>query len=159
DFDKSSRCVVGAPQTGELPDAMLIGDSHAIAQLGFVEQLVADRALSTLVVTRASTPYMTTAFTEDLFGVDPTKVARNHALTDYMAQNHMQLFVGAWWYSYLRSDKMQDYLIRTVEALLEQGNTVYILADVPKLPSDAFAECLVKKMDDSSIPTAPVAEQ
>lgn len=159
DFDKSSRCVVGAPQTGELPDAMLIGDSHAIAQLGFVEQLVVDRGLSTLVVTRASTPYMTTAFTEDLFGVDPTKVARNQALTDYMAQKPMHVFVGAWWYSYLRSDKVQDYLIRTVEALLAQGHTVYILEDVPKLPSDAFAECLLKNMDDCSIPAAPVAEQ
>lgn len=151
DFDRSDACIVGAPLQGDRPDSVLIGDSHAIALLGLVEQLVKDRGLSLLTVTRASTPYMLPALTEDLFGVDPTKVARNQALTDYLAKAPTRVILGARWTSYMRSEKVERYFLQTVDALIEQGHTVYILGDIPELPSTAYAECLLKNMADCSI--------
>ena len=150
-FDRSDACIVGAPLQGDLPDSVLIGDSHAIALLGLVEQLVADRGLSLLTVTRASTPYMLPSLTEDLFGIDQTKVMRNQALTDYLAAKPMHVILGARWTAYMRSEKVEDYFLRTVDALIEQGHTVFILGDIPELPSSAYAECLLKNMDDCSI--------
>ena len=149
EFNKGKACLFGAePENGQ-PDAMLIGDSHAIALLGFVEQLIGERH-SMLVVTRASTPFVIPEHSANAFG-DPEKTERNIALAEYLQQRPMTVFVNAWWSAYLQSDAFQRYFVDTVDWLHSQGHNVILIEDVPELPSSSYAECLLKNMDDCSI--------
>jgi len=149
EFNKGKACLFGAePENGQ-PDAMLIGDSHAIALLGFVEQLIGDRH-SMLLVTRASTPFVIPEHSVNAFG-DPEKTERNTALAEYLQQPPMTVFVNAWWSAYLHDESFQTYFIDTVAWLHAQGHTVILLEDVPELPSASYAECLLKNMEDCSI--------
>lgn len=128
---------------------MLIGDSHAIALLGFVEQLIGERH-SMLVVTRASTPFVIPEHSANAFA-DPEKTERNIVLAEYLQQRPMTVFVNAWWSAYLQSDAFQRYFVDTVAWLHSQGHNVILIEDVPELPSSSYAECLLKNMDDCSI--------
>ncbi|PCC97879.1 acyltransferase family protein [Halopseudomonas pelagia] len=151
-FNTSEACLFGAePQDGQ-PDSILIGDSHAIALLGFVEQLIGDEQ-SLLVVTRASTPFVIPEHSVAAF-VDPEKVERNTALANYLQQRPMTVYVNAWWNSYLQNELYQTYFIDTLAWLDAQGHNVVVIEDVPELPSSSYAECLLKNMDDCSIDAA-----
>lgn len=151
DFNKSDACLFGAePQNGQ-PNSMLIGDSHAIAQIGFLEQLLKGTDYSVLMVTRASTPFLPPAIAEKAQAADPTKVARNQAISDYLGQRPMTVFIGAWWSAYLKHGAYQAYFVDTIGWLKDQGHTVIVLEDVPELPSSSYAECLLKNMNDCSI--------
>ena len=145
------------PQNGQ-PNSMLIGDSHAIAQIGFLEQLLKDTDYSVLMVTRASTPFLPPAIAEKAQAADPTKVARNRAISDTLSQRPMTVFIGAWWSAYLKHDAYQAYFVDTIGWLKDQGHTVIVLEDVPELPSSSYAECLLKNMEDCSISAADVEE-
>ena len=157
-FNQGKACLFGAqPENGQ-PNAMLIGDSHAIAQIGFVEQLIQDTDYSLLMVTRASTPFLPAHIAKEVQAADPTQVARNQALSDYLSERPMTVFVGAWWSAYLENDAFQAHFLDTIGWLKDQGHTVIMLEDVPELPSTDFAECLLKNMDDCSISAAKVKE-
>ncbi|WP_150303121.1 acyltransferase family protein [Pseudomonas saliphila] len=157
DFNKDAACVVGRDLGDGEPDAMLIGDSHAIALLGFVEQLIGDRH-ALLVVTRASTPFVIPEHSVKAFP-DPEKVERNQALADYLQQRPMTVFVNAWWNSYLMNESFQTYFLDTVAWLHAQGHEVIMIEDVPELPSASYAECLLKNMDDCSIDAAQARQK
>ncbi len=149
EFNQGKACLFGAESENGQPDAMLIGDSHAIALLGFVEQLIGERH-SMLVVTRASTPFVIPEHSANAFA-DPEKTERNIALAEYLQQRPMTVFVNAWWSAYLQSDAFQRYFVDTVAWLHSQGHNVILIEDVPELPSSSYAECLLKNMDDCSI--------
>jgi hypothetical protein len=139
---------------------MIIGDSHAIAQIGFIETLMTGTDLYALMVTKASTPFFTTDVAEKLYKNDQERFLRSKALTDYLTNSEpMTIFVGAWWNSYLRRDAYQDYFFDSIEWLVLQGHSVYILEDAPELPSSAYAECLLKNMDDCSVDAKQVEER
>ena len=158
DFNQGKACLFGVePENGQ-PNSMLIGDSHAIAQIGFVEQLIKGHDYSLLMVTRASTPFLPTHIAEKVQAADPTQVARNQALSDYLSQRPMTVFLGAWWSAYLKNDAFQGYFLDTIGWLKDRGHTVIVLEDVAELPSSDFAECLLKNMDDCSISAATVEQ-
>ncbi|WP_223824956.1 acyltransferase family protein [Pseudomonas profundi] len=157
DFDTSEACIVGREAANDEPDAILIGDSHALALLGFVEQIVEDRH-ALLVVTGASTPFVIPEHSIDAFA-DPEKIQRNSALADYLQRRPMTVFVNAWWNSYLQNGSYQRYFLDTVAWLHAQGHRVIMLEDVPELPSSAYAECLLKNMDDCSIDATQVRQR
>ncbi len=150
-FNTGKACLFGAEADNGQPNAMLIGDSHAIAQIGFVEQLIKGTDYSLLMVTRASTPFLSPGITEKAQSGDPTQVARNQALSEYLRQRPMTVFMGAWWSAYLENAAFSGYFLDTIAWLKAQGHTVIMLEDVPELPSTDFAECLLKNMDDCSI--------
>lgn len=158
DFNKSDACLFGAEAKNGQPNSMLIGDSHAIAQIGFVEQLLKGTDYSVLMVTRASTPFLPPAIAEKAQAADPTKVARNRAISDTLSQRPMTVFIGAWWSAYLKQESYQSYFVDTIGWLKNQGHTVIVLEDVPELPSSSYAECLLKNMDDCSISAAEVED-
>ena len=158
DFNKSDACLFGAEPKNGQPNSMLIGDSHAIAQIGFLEQLLKGTDYSVLMVTRASTPFLPPAIAEKAQAADPTKVARNRAISDTLSQRPMTVFIGAWWSAYLKHDAYQAYFVETIGWLKDQGHTVIVLEDVPELPSSSYAECLLKNMEDCSISAADVEE-
>ena len=159
EFNTGNACLFGAPAKDGKPNSMLIGDSHGIAQIGFVEQLIEGKGYSLLMVTRASTPFLPTPIAEKVQARDPTQVARNHALTEYLEQHPpMTVFLGAWWNSYLRNEAYQQHFLRTLNWLIDQGHTVVILEDVPELPSSSYAECLLKNMDDCTIDATEVEQ-
>lgn len=149
EFNTDKHCLFGAEPKNGQPDSMLIGDSHAISLLGFVEQLIDDNH-SMLLVTRASTPFVIPEHSAKAF-TDPEKVERNVALANYLQQRPMTVFVNAWWDSYLQNESFQTYFMETLAWLSAQGHTVIMIEDVPELPSSSFAECLLKSMDDCSI--------
>ncbi|OJH09004.1 MAG: acyltransferase [Alcanivorax borkumensis] len=151
EFNQSDACLFGAKPADGQPNSMLIGDSHAIAQIGFIEQLLKGTDYSVLMVTRASTPFLPPAIAEKAQASDPTKVARNQALSDYLSQRPMTVFIGAWWSAYLKSEHYQRYFVDTIGWLKAHGHTVIVMEDVPELPSSSYAECLLKNMDDCSI--------
>lgn len=157
EFEQSGACIFGNRDAAQ-PDSMLIGDSHAMALLGFVEELIADTDLSMLVVTRASTPFL---LEEDMRALDPdpTKAQRSAALQRYLEQRPMTVFVGAWWNAYLTKPGMHEAFLRSIEWLLQQGHAVVMLEGVPELPSDMFAHCLLKNMDSCEIDAGPVRER
>ena len=158
-FNQGKACLFGETPVDGTPNSMLIGDSHGIAQIGFVEQLIEGKGYSLLMVTRASTPFLPTAIAEKVQGADPTQVARNRALSEYLQQRPMTVFLGAWWNAYLKSESFQQHFLDTLTWLDEQGHTIIVLEDVPELPSSSYAECLLKNMDDCSVDAADVEDK
>lgn len=158
-FNQGPACLFGNSTGDTPPNSMLIGDSHAIAQIGFIERLLKDSNYSTLMVTRASTPFLPTPIAQDALASDPTKVARNRALTEYLSQRPMTIFLGAWWNAYLNNETYQQHFFDTVSWLVAQGHTVIVMEDVPTLPSASYAECLLKNMTDCSIDAASAMQQ
>ncbi len=158
-FDKSAACIVGAPPVNGQPNAMLLGDSHALAQSGFLEQLLKGTNLSVLMVTQASTAFVAGQWVNEIYFANPQgeKVLRDKSLTRYLAkQPPMTIFLGAEWAGYMGSKHRRGYFIKTIGWLLAQGHHVIILEDVPLLPSAAWAHCLLVNRDDCSIDAAPV---
>ncbi|HBL88467.1 MAG TPA: acyltransferase, partial [Alcanivorax sp.] len=65
---RDQACLFGQPLAeGERPDSVLIGDSHAIALIGFMEVFLESTDLSLLMVTQASTPFIPGELTEQAF--------------------------------------------------------------------------------------------
>jgi len=135
---------------------VLIGDSHATALIGFMEQLLADTDHSMLMVTRASTPFVRADQASAAFDGNQEKIDRSEALDAYLRQRPMRVFVSAWWNAYLENPAFEDYFLDAIQWLLEQQHEVFMLADVPELPSAAYAHCLLRNMDDCSIDTVTV---
>ncbi|MCK0155117.1 acyltransferase [Alcanivorax sp. S6407] len=158
-FNQSKACLFGEASADGQPNSMLIGDSHGIAQIGFVEQLIEGKGYSMLMVTRASTPFLPTALAEQIQAVDPTQVARNRALSEYLSQRPMTVFLGAWWNSYLRSPVFEDAFVDTISWLEDKGHKVIVLEDVPELPSSSYAECLLKSMKDCTVSAVEVENE
>lgn len=159
DFNTGKACLFGAEPANGQPNSVLIGDSHGIAQIGFVEQLIDGKGYSLLMVTRASTPFLPPAVAEKAQAADPTQVARNKALSEYLQQRPMTVFLGAWWNAYLKFEPFQAYFMETLDWLEKQGHTIIVLEDVPELPSSSYAECLLKNMKDCSVDAAEVEEK
>lgn len=157
EVDTGQPCIFGTKPAGGRPDTVLIGDSHAMALLGFMERLI-DDDYSMLVVTRASTPFVIPEYADNAF-VSEERIERSAALAEYLQQRPMTVFLGAWWNSYLRNEAYQTYFLETLAWLKAQRHTVVIVEDVPQLPSTAYAECLLKNMDDCSIDAAGVRER
>lgn len=156
EFSTDEACVFGAQSAQGEPDSILIGDSHAISLLGFLEQLIGDE-YSLLVVTRASTPFVIPEYPRAALG-DPEKLARNAALASYLEKRPMTVFVSAWWSSYLQDEDFQGYFMGTLAWLEDQGHSVIMIEDVPELPSSSYAQCLLKNMDDCSISALEVRQ-
>jgi peptidoglycan/LPS O-acetylase OafA/YrhL len=155
-FDQSPACLFGSPAPNGIPDSVLIGDSHAIALIGFMEQLLAETDHSMLMVTRASTPFVRADQADAAFAGDQEKIDRSEALDAYLRQRPMTVFVSAWWNAYLENPAFEGYFLDAIHWLLEQQHEVFMLEDVPELPSAAYAHCLLRNMDDCSIDAAAV---
>lgn len=159
-FDQSPACLFGTPTADKLPNSMLVGDSHAIALTGFVEEMLAGTDLYMLLVTRASTPFVLAKDAAQAFGGSQEKIDRSEALTKYLSQGRpMRVFVSAYWDAYLQSSAYQSYFSEAVEWLIAQGHEIILLEDVPLLPSAAYAHCLLKNMSDCSIDMEPVRQR
>lgn len=145
EFNQSEACLFGKKTADGKPNALLIGDSHAIAALGMVEQLTANSDAYFLLVTQASTPFFPTAIAEKLYKNDAEKRTRNIALTDYLTQNpNKTVFIGGIWGAYTHSAQGREYLLDTIAWLKQHGHSVIVIGDVAELPSSDFASCLLK---------------
>lgn len=158
-FNTSAKCLFGVPAPQGEPNSILIGDSHAIALMGFVEELIAGTDRSLLLVTQASTPFVLAEHAATVFGNDSEKIDRSRALTEYLSKRPMTVFVSAYWDAYLASSTHHRSFLAAIGWLVEQGHDVIILEDVPTLPSAAHAHCLLKNMPDCSIDAAPVRQR
>ncbi|HEX5678309.1 MAG TPA: acyltransferase family protein [Alcanivorax sp.] len=159
EFVRGPACLFGAPVTGERPDSVLIGDSHAIALIGFMEELLKGTDLSLLLVTQASTPFLPGKLASQVFPEDGEKAVRNRALTDYLSQEPMTVFISAWWSAYLRDPAFQGHFKDTIKWLIDQGHQVVVLEGIPGLPSAAHAQCLLKGLKDCSIDARDAAKE
>ncbi|MBO9481968.1 acyltransferase family protein [Salinisphaera sp. G21_0] len=157
-FDQGEHCLLGAKEPGKKPDAMLLGDSHATAMAGFVEELSKRQGITTLLVTKASSPFI---LAEDTVATgDERKVKRNQVLQDYLDHGEpMTIFLSAWWTAYLASDQYQGYFENIVRWLLERGHRVVVIEDAFRLPSNSFAYCLLKNQRDCTVPRADVESE
>lgn len=143
-FDQSASCIFGPQQTADSVNSVLIGDSHAMSQIGFVETLIAGTGLNLLLVTRASTPFIVASDAQIIYRNDEGRRLRSEALTQYLAAGPKTVFIGAKWQAYLHFEPFEQYFVNAVSWLIEKQHTVYILEDVPLLPSDSFAFCMIK---------------
>lgn len=157
-FNQGSACLFGKKTADGLPNAVLIGDSHAIASLGLVQQLMQGSDYYLLVVTQASTAFLPTKLAEKLMAGDADKVNRNRALSKYLDKRPMTVFFGAWWKSYLARTEFQQAFLDTIAWLEARGHKVVLLGDVPELPSSDFSGCLMKDRPDCSIGAADSRE-
>ena len=157
-FDQSEKCLLGNKTADGKPNAILIGDSHATSLAGFVEALTKDTAFYTLLVTKASTPFILAEDTAEALG-RKDKTTRNQALQEYLSGEPMTVFVSSWWVSYLKSEKFQTYFMDTVIWLKAQGHTVVMLEDVPTLPSSSYAYCALKSKQHCSVPASAAEEE
>ncbi len=155
-FDQSSRCILGV-KDGK-PNAVFIGDSHATAMTGFLEQFLPGTDLSVLLINRASTPFVTPERAKTLFADDPTKIARTEAIAAYLSAEPKTVFVGAWWVSYLANPAYEAYFLEAIAWLSERGHTVIMVEDAPILPSKSYAYCQLKNKPDCSLPFAKVQQ-
>lgn len=155
-FDQSEACLFGAPTINGQPDSVLIGDSHAIALIGFMEAFLEEAQLSMLMVTRASTPFVRADQSAEIFDGNQEKIDRNTALEAYLSQRPMTVFVGAWWNAYLENPAFETWFLDALAWLLAQNHRVIMLEDVPELPSASYAHCLLKNMENCSIDAAQV---
>ncbi len=149
-FDKSKACIFGDNNKNEQPNSVLIGDSHAISLIGFLQRLIAGSDYSLLLITRASTPFLTKEDARHAF-TNETRIVRSQALEEYLSQRPMTVFVGAYWNSYLRNPDYQQYFINSIDWLLQHKHRVILLEDVPELPSSSHAFCLLKAKSDCSV--------
>ena len=157
-FDQSEKCIVGAPAPAGKPNAVFIGDSHATAMTGFLEQLLTGTELSVLLINRASTPFVAPERAKTLFADDPTKIARTEAIAGYLSGEPMTVFVGAWWVSYLNNPAYESYFLEALAWLHARGHTVIIVEDAPILPSKSYAYCQLKNKPDCSLPFTEVQQ-
>lgn len=159
-FDQSQACLFGTPTVDGKPNSILIGDSHAIALTGFIEEMLAGTDLYMLLVTRASTPFVLARDAAQAFAGNQEKIDRSEALTQYLSAGRpMKVFIGAYWDAYLQNPDYQGYFTAAVEWLIAQGHEVIMLEDVPRLPSSAYAHCLLNNLGDCSISVEPVLER
>ncbi|MEJ6654431.1 MAG: acyltransferase family protein [Pseudomonas sp.] len=156
-FDQSSACRLGAADAA--PDGVLIGDSHATALAGFVEQLLMGSGTSMLLVTQASTPFVSVDRADQAFAHDAEKRDRSRALSAYLDQRPMTVMLGAWWRSYLENPAFEEYFLDTLEWLLQRQHRVIVIEGVPELPSAAYAHCLLKDMENCSLDADAVQRQ
>jgi peptidoglycan/LPS O-acetylase OafA/YrhL len=157
EFDQSDDCRIGALKEG-MPNAMLIGDSHATALAGFLDEMLQQTSLSALLVTAASTPFITPEDARVAFGDDEDKIARDVALGEYLSKWPMTVFLGAWWNSYLEDPEFQQYFLNAIEWLLQRQHRIVMLEDAPALPSNSYAYCLLKNMGDCSVAVEQINE-
>ncbi|MGY0218090.1 acyltransferase family protein [Endozoicomonadaceae bacterium StTr2] len=158
-FDKSEACLTGKKTADGEPTAILVGDSHGTSMVGFLEELSKSTDLYTLIVTKASTPFILGKHTQEALRKDK-KVARNKALQDYLSQGKPKtVFVSAWWHSYLNDERYQLYFMDMLGWLKELGHTVVFLEDVPTLPSTSYAYCALKNRTNCSIPYEDAEKQ
>lgn len=155
-FDQSARCILGV-KDGR-PNAVFIGDSHATAMTGFLEQFLQDTELSVLLINRASTPFVAPERAKSLFADDPTKIARTEAIAAYLSAEPMTVFVGAWWTSYLANPAYEQHFLEALDWLLQRGHQVIVVEDAPMLPSASYAYCQLKNKPDCSLPWPAVAQ-
>ena len=151
DFNQSSACLFGKPSADGKPNAVLIGDSHAIASLGLVQQLIQGSDYYLLLVTQASTAFLPTELAEKFMAGAPDKINRNKALSAYLSQRPMTVFLGAWWRTYLGNPAYQQRFLDTITWLEARGHKVVLIGDVPELPSSDFSGCAMKDRPDCSI--------
>ena len=158
-FDTSAQCRLGAAVAyNGKPDAVLLGDSHATSMAGFIEELSKDRGITTLQVTKASTPFITAEDSQEGLG-DNRKILRNKALQDYLTGQSTTVFLSGWWTSYLGNNNFPRYLKNITAWLLEYGHNVVFIEDAPRLPSVSFAYCLLKNQPDCSLPRSEVEQE
>lgn len=158
-FDQSEACLFGAPTPASGPSSVLIGDSHAIHLIGFMEEFLAEAGESLLLVTRASNPFVRADQTAAAFDGNQEKIDRNTALQAWLSQRPLTVYMGAWWNAYLENPAFEGYFLDAIQWLLEQNHRVVMLEDVPELPSATYAHCLLKNMEDCSIDAAVVRER
>lgn len=154
-FNRAANCVVGAPLTAAGPDAVLIGDSHALSLVGFMEQLIREKGLSMLIVTQASNGFVATDGSRPFYDPDNEREIRNRALTAWLAQadSPRTVIVGAAWRSYLPKAESRERMVETL-VWLAQRHQVIVLADAPALPNAAWAHCILVNRKDCSIAAA-----
>ncbi len=157
-FDTSERCLLGVKSSQARPDALLIGDSHGTSMAGFIEELSKDIGISTLLVTKASTPFITADDMLEATG-DNRKVLRSQALQDYLEQAPTTVFLSSWWTSYMADGHYQRYMENITDWLIEHGHQVVFIEDAPGLPSTSFAYCLLKNLPDCSLPREEVEQE
>ncbi|MES3007129.1 MAG: acyltransferase family protein [Pseudomonadota bacterium] len=158
DFDQSDACRLGVTKDG-MPNAILVGDSHATSMAGFLDELLQSTDLSALLVTAASTPFLAPEDARQVFADDEEKVARNVALGEYLSNWPMTVFLSAWWNAYLEEPEFQQYFLSSIEWLLQHQHRIVMLEDAPELPSTSFAYCLLKNMADCSVDASEVNER
>ncbi|GMG88218.1 acyltransferase family protein [Biformimicrobium ophioploci] len=151
-FERGDACRFGVARQGVPENSVLIGDSHATAAMGFVDQLLEDADLSLLLVTQASTPFITEDDTRRAYPGNEEKRLRNLALMEYLSGPPKTVFVGAWWNSYLRNPAFEGYFHNAIAWLLSKGHRVIVLEAIPELPTASFAHCVLKGKSDCSLP-------
>lgn len=157
-FDQSQACLIGNRTKDGKPNAIMVGDSHATSLAGFVEILAEDSDYYTLLVTKASTPFLTSDISKKVLSRE-SQIARNQALEDYLSDEPTTVFISAWWAAYLGGGSYQQYIVDTVQWLEQKGHTVVMLEDVPTLPSSSYAYCAMKSRTDCSLPLETVEEE
>ncbi|CAM3802574.1 acyltransferase family protein [Parendozoicomonas haliclonae] len=157
-FDRSSRCLLGNKVESRKPDAVLLGDSHATSLAGFIEELNKGNGQSTLLVTKASTPFLTAEQSRKIFG-EGRQTTRNAALEAYLSEEPTTVILSAWWTSYLANNRYQEFFMATTDWLIENGHKVIILEDVPRLPTNSMAHCILREDADCSLDIKTVEQE
>lgn len=151
-FDQSKACLIGKETADGKPNAVLIGDSHAIASLGMIEPMLESSDTYLLIVTQASTAFFPTPIAEKFYANDSEKRTRNIALTEYLSEHkNLTVFIGAQWSSYTQRATTFQYMIDTIDWLKAQEHQVVIIGDVAELPSADFAACLLTNRTSCAI--------
>lgn len=153
-FTTSDACLFGEPTSDNQPNAVLIGDSHAISALGMIETFAEGSETYFLVVTQASTPFFPAEIAEEFFKNSEDKRLRNIALSHYLAKNKgLTVFMGAVWAPHTSNHQGQQRLLDTLTWLKKHNHKIVFIGDVAVLPSSDFAACLLKNIKDCSFPS------
>ncbi|MDG1441419.1 MAG: acyltransferase family protein [Pseudomonadales bacterium] len=151
DFDQSESCLFGNATSNGKPNSMLLGDSHATAMIGLLEQLVADTPFYFLAVTKASAPFIAEPNIDKAFAGEKDR-QRSRALQQYLTDNpSLTVFINNWWTAYTQNSENIEYTSATIDWLIKQGHRVIIIEDVPGLPSQSHAYCLIRGSTDCDI--------
>ena len=158
EFDQSKACLFGNATGNGKPNSMLLGDSHATAMIGFLEQVVADTPFYFLAVTKASAAFVAEPNIDKAFADEKDK-QRSRALQQYLTANpSLTVFINNWWAAYTQNSQNIEYTSATVDWLLQQGHRVVIIEDVLRLPSQSHAYCLIRGSTDCDITEAEIKD-
>jgi hypothetical protein len=136
-------------QSAQLPPTVLVwGDSHAMAALPAIEELLVEKKLAGRAVTHSSTAPVLGWFKVTRWGLGKDSIPFNEAVLTYAQQKHIpNVILIAHWNDYAKGDAAdggsaqddtaQEFdaaLLTTVKRLVAIGARPWILLDVPNQP-------------------------
>ncbi len=131
---------IGSAEDGLPPVLLVWGDSHAMAALPAIDEILKERGMAGIAAVHSSTAPVIGWFRQEKYGLNESSLDFNNAVLSYVStQNIPTVVLHAMWGIYtnapdIKGVSFDDALVNTVKQLRSLGVNVYVMLDVPIHP-------------------------